>query len=170
LFSADDLGGLIARVCSLRTVAMAITFVPDAGDVLMCDFAGFQAPEMTKVRRVIVLSPRSRVTFPGTYLVVPVSKTPPSPPELHHCEFQPRSYQFFDQVESVWAKADMVTCVASHRLDRVRINGRYSRAQIRKEDLFLIRKAVLHALGMETWQQAEVIVRTKLIVQEDPAE
>ena len=64
----------------------------------------------------------------------------------------------------------MVTCVASHRLDRVRINGRYSRAQIRKEDLFLIRKAVLHALGMETWQQAEVIVRTKLIVQEDPAE
>jgi mRNA interferase MazF len=68
---------------------MAITFVPDAGDVLMCDFIGFIAPEMTKVRRVIVLSPRSRDVFPGTYLVVPVSKTPPSRPEPHHHEFRP---------------------------------------------------------------------------------
>jgi mRNA interferase MazF len=105
---------------------MAITFVPDAGDVLICDFDGFKAPEMTKVRRVVVLSPRSRVTFPGTYLVVPISKTPPSRPEPHHCEFKPRSYHFFDQTESVWAKADMVCCVAAHRLDRVKINGRYS--------------------------------------------
>src|SRR5450432_2925614 len=111
---------------------MAITFVPDAGDVLMCDFTGFIKPEMTKVRRVVILSPRSRVSFPGTYLVVPISRTPPSSPEPYHCEFKARSYQFFDQVESVWAKANMVTCVASHRLDRVRIDGRYSRAQIRK--------------------------------------
>lgn len=116
-----------------------------------------------------MLSPRSRVTFPGTYLVVPISKTPPSVREPHHCEFKPHSYHFFDQAESVWAKADMVTCVAAHRLDRVRINGRYSRAQIRKDDLLLVRKAVLHALGMETWQQAEVIVRTELIVRKDPA-
>jgi len=76
---------------------MAITFVPDSGDVLMCDFIGFIAPEMTKVRRVIVLSPRSRDVFPGTYLVVPVSKTPPSRPEPHHHEFRPRGYDFFDQ-------------------------------------------------------------------------
>ena len=141
---------------------MAITFVPDAGDVLMCDFTGFVAPEMTKIRRVVVLSPRSRVSFPGTYLVVPISKTPPAPPEPCHCEFKPRSYHFFDQAESVWAKANMVTCVAARRLDRVMVNGRYSRAQIRKEDLALIRKAVLHALGMETWQKAEVIVKTAL--------
>jgi|ERR1017187_7518602 uncharacterized protein YifN (PemK superfamily) len=141
---------------------MAIPFVPDAGDVLMCDFTGFVAPEMTKVRRVVVLSPRARRSFPGTYVVVPVSKTPPSPPEPHHCEFKPRSYHFFDQIESVWAKADMVTCVGAHRLDRVKVNGRYSRAQIRQEDLHMIRKAVLHALGMEAWQQAEVAVRTEL--------
>jgi mRNA-degrading endonuclease toxin of MazEF toxin-antitoxin module len=84
---------------------MAITFVPDAGDVLMCDFIGFIAPEMTKVRRVIVLSPRSRDVIPGTYLVVPVSKTPPSRPEPHHHEFPPRGYDFFDHGQSVWAKA-----------------------------------------------------------------
>jgi uncharacterized protein YifN (PemK superfamily) len=142
---------------------MAISFVPDAGDVLICDFSGFQAPEMTKVRRVVVLSPRSRVMFPGTYLVVPISKTPPSIKEPHHCEFKPRDYHFFDLIESVWAKADMLTCVASRRLDRVKINGRYSRAQIRKEDLVLVRKAVLHALGMETWKEAEVVANNSLL-------
>ncbi len=134
---------------------MAITFVPDAGDVLMCDFGGFIAPEMTKVRRVVILSPRSRVSFSGTLLVVPPSKTSPLPPQSHHCEFKPGSYHFFDRVESVWAKGDMITCVAARRLDRIRINGRYSRVQIRKVDLNLIRRAVLHALGMETWRQAE---------------
>ena len=118
---------------------MAITFVPDAGDVLMCDFIGFIAPEMTKVRRVIVLSPRSRDVFPGTYLVVPVSKTPPSQPEPHHHEFRPRGYDFFDHGQSVWAKADMVTCVGSHRLDRVMVNGRYTRCQIRKGNAISIR-------------------------------
>ena len=142
---------------------MAITFVPDAGDVLMCDFTGFVAPEMTKVRRVVVLSPRARRAFPGTYLVVPVSKTPPVPAEPHHHEFKARSYHFFDQVQSVWAKGDMVTCVGSHRLDRLMVNGRYTQCQIRKEDLQIIRKAVLHALGMETWQQAEITVKTGVI-------
>lgn len=142
---------------------LAIPFVPDAGDVLICDFAGFVAPEMTKIRRVIVLSPRARRNFPGTYLVVPVSKTAPQPQELHHCEFGPRSYPFFDQINCVWAKADMVTCVASRRLDRVMVNGRYSRAQIRKEDLQRLRKAVLHALGMEAWKQDEGIVKAALM-------
>ena len=145
---------------------MAITFVPDAGDVLMCYFGGFRAPEMTKVRLVVILSPRSRVSFPGTYLVVPISKTPPCPPEAQHCEFKPRSYHFFDQAESVWAKCDMVTTVASHRLDRVMVAGRYTRVQILKDDLKRIRRAVLHALGMENWQEAEIIVKTTVIASE----
>jgi uncharacterized protein YifN (PemK superfamily) len=135
-----------------------ITFVPDAGDVLMCDFAGFQPPEMTKTRRVVVMSPRSRTHFPSTYIVVPISKTTPAPAEKWHWEFRPHSYQFFDPVESVWALADMVTCVASHRLDRLRMNGRSFRAQIRKDDLQAIRKAVLAALGMSDWVQVECAV------------
>lgn len=142
---------------------MPISFIPDVGDVLMCDFSGFVPPEMTKVRKVIILSARPRRSFPGTLLVVPVSKTIPSPTEPHHHEFKPRSYEFFDPIESVWAKGDMVTCVAIHRLDRIMLNGRYSRARIRKEDLRLVRQAVLHALGMETWKQTEVFVKTALI-------
>jgi uncharacterized protein YifN (PemK superfamily) len=87
---------------------MAITFVPDAGDVLMCNFEGFCAPEMTKIRHVVVLSPRRRRTIPDTYLVVPISATQPASPEPCHCEFAPRSYHFFDEALPVWAKADMV--------------------------------------------------------------
>lgn len=132
---------------------MPLTIVPNAGDVLMCNFHGFQPPEMTKTRRVIVVSPRSRVYFPDTFLVVPVSKTPPTPPENHHCEFKPRAYGFFDPIESVWALANMVTCVKRQRLDRMWINGRFTQATIRKEDLLAVRKAVLCAMGMENWSQ-----------------
>ena len=56
----------------------------------------------------------------------------------------------------------MVTCVGSHRLDRVMVNGRYTRCQIRKRDLHLVRIAVLHALGMESWKQVEVEVKRAL--------
>jgi uncharacterized protein YifN (PemK superfamily) len=122
----------------------------------MCDFKGFVPPEMNKRRRVIVIQPRSRIYIPETYLVVPVSKTSPSPPASCHCEFKPRSYDFFDQTESVWALADKVTCVASWRLDRMQIHGKYYRAQIRRTDLTALRQAVLSACGMETWREVEI--------------
>jgi mRNA interferase MazF len=147
---------------------VAISFVPSPGHVLMCDFTGFLPPEMTKVRKVIVLSPRSRIYTPSTYLVVPTSMTPPSPAEACHCEFKPGSYDFFDRRESVWAKCDMVAHVAARRLDRVKINGRYTSPRIRSEDLARVRKCVLHAMGMERWietreESLEVIVNTTLI-------
>jgi mRNA interferase MazF len=128
---------------------MPLTIVPDAGDVLICDFnTGFKPPEMVKVRRVVV---------------VPISKTPPLTAMGCHCKFPPRSYEFFDPIESVWAKADLVTCVAHHRLDRVKINGRYSRAVIRRDDLQRVRRAVLHALGMESWREVETQVQAAQI-------
>lgn len=114
---------------------MAITFVPDAGDVLMCDFKGLQPPEIHKRRRVIVLSPRSRDHIPSTFLVVPISKTSPATPRSCHCEFKPRSYHFFDPAESVWALGDMVIHVASWRLDRMLMHGKHYRAQVRLKDL-----------------------------------
>ena len=77
-----------------------------------------------------------------------------------HCEFRPRSYDFFDPVETVWAKADMVTCVGRHRLDRVKISGRYTEARIHAKDLLRIRRSVLYALGMDNWEPAEIAVET----------
>ncbi len=116
---------------------------------------------MTKVRRVVILSPRSRTVLRGTYLVVPISKSAPCPAQDHHCEFRPGAYHFFDPVESVWAKADMVTCVAWARLDRVKMNGRFTGAQIRKADLVSIKKAVLYAMGMELWEELETFIQVR---------
>jgi uncharacterized protein YifN (PemK superfamily) len=53
---------------------MAIPFVPYAGDVLMCDFAGFVAPEMTKIRRVVILSPRARLDLGLYYMSNPFNR------------------------------------------------------------------------------------------------
>jgi uncharacterized protein YifN (PemK superfamily) len=40
---------------------MPIKFIPAQGMVLMCDFdSGFVPPEITKVRHVVVVSPRQR--------------------------------------------------------------------------------------------------------------
>ncbi len=139
---------------------MALTHVPDAGEVLMCDFDGFKKPEMVKVRRVVVLSPRARRGYPQTYIVVPLSKTAPDCIEKHHCAFGPRSYTFFHSSETVWAKADMVCCVARHRLDRLRFNGRYQSCDLRKDDLERIRGAVLSALGMQAWKKTADIAES----------
>ena len=144
---------------------MAITFVPDAGDVLMCDFDGFKPPEMTKKRQVVILSPRARRVNPDTYIVVPISTTPPATLLGCHCELRRGAYPCFDPV-TIWVKCDMVTCVAAHRLDRVKVAGRYNRVQIRRDDLARIRSAVLHGLGMESWKQVEVIVTTEVITQQ----
>ncbi len=142
---------------------MAITFVPSAGDVLMCDFNGFKPPEMIKLRPVLILSPRSRRAVPDTYMVVPTSRTPPAPVEGWHCQLKRGSYPCFDPSVPIWAKCDMVTCVAAHRLDRVKAAGRYNRVQIRRDDLARVRQALLHALGMETWKEVEIVVEAAVI-------
>jgi hypothetical protein len=49
----------------------------------------------------------------------------------------------------------MVVSVAAHRLDRVRVKGRYMRVQIRKADLSRVKQSLLHALGMESWLEVE---------------
>ena len=40
---------------------MTLGFHPNAGDIVICDYAtGFKPPEMVKVRPVVVISPRRR--------------------------------------------------------------------------------------------------------------
>ena len=61
---------------------MAINFVPERGRILMCDYARARVPpEMDKIRRCVVISPRSynarHGQNPGRCLVVPFSGTDP---------------------------------------------------------------------------------------------
>ena len=61
---------------------MALTFHPKPGTILMCDFsAGFKAPEMVKVRPVIVVSPK-RKHCSGLCTVVAISTVTPTTIEL----------------------------------------------------------------------------------------
>ena len=129
--------------------AMAISFHPDPGTILICDFStGFQPPEMVKIRPVVVISPRRRVGSALT--VVPLSSVPPVPLEPWHYLLPPGSYP--PARSDMWAKCDMVTTVSPARLDRVKtkINGDrvYQVFRLPDPGLDAIRAAVKAALGL----------------------
>ena len=125
---------------------MPITFHPHPGTVLICGFStGFQPPEMVKRRHVVVVSPRRR-HHSGLCLVVPFSTVAPDPVEAFHHRIPIGAYPFFDPLRDVWAKADMLTCVAFHRLDRGLLNGRYVAPGLQSHDFAAIQRAILAAL------------------------
>jgi mRNA interferase MazF len=129
---------------------MPITFHPKVGTVLMCDFStGFKAPEMVKIRPVVVVSRKhSQIA-----IVVPLSTVEPIPFEACHVEMSTDSLPKSLRHERCWAKCDMVSHVALSRLDRI-MDGKcpttgkrlYVAPQITSVDLELIRDALRHVL------------------------
>src|SRR5689334_4492255 len=91
------------------------TFVPRPGAVLLCDFTGHQPPEMTKVRPVVVISPRFRHRI-EVYAVVPLSTTSPRMRQPYHHRITAGTYPFFSPNVDVWAKAHLLVAVAPRRL------------------------------------------------------
>ena len=89
----------------------------------MCDFSGFQPPEMVKKRPVVVISPRlpnrSQIAT-----VVPISTTPP----LRFVPYAVRLSRNYrpdaDTDLACWAKCDMVMNIGLHRLDGFKIGRR----------------------------------------------
>ena len=128
---------------------MPLTFHPGAGAIVICDFStGFRAPEMVKVRPVVVISPRRRRGQLAT--VIPLSSTEPIPAEPWHLLIAPGVYP--PARGPMWAKADMVVTVALDRLDRVKVrdaqgNRAYHVYQLPAADMPALRAAVLAALG-----------------------
>jgi mRNA interferase MazF len=135
---------------------MALTYHPQPGEILLCNYStGFMAPEMVKIRPVVVVSPRLRHRD-NLVAVVPFSTTAPIPLEAYHCEIvlaRPLSAPF--DAPMMWAKCDMIATVALSRLDRFRAGrkrhsaGRmYVSGQLTPEQLSSVRKAVLCGLGL----------------------
>jgi len=97
---------------------MPLGFFPRAGQVFVCDFGSFEAPEMTKKRPVIVISPRLPYRS-EIVTIVPISTTAPK----HDLPFVVRLSQNYHPTEPrdmpTWAKCDMVTNLALHRLRAV---------------------------------------------------
>jgi mRNA interferase MazF len=126
---------------------MAIKFIPSTGMVLMCNFdTGFVPPEMTKIRHVVIISPRYR-RYNGTCLVVPFSTVAPNPVEPFHYRIPANKYTFFKKDTDIWVKGDLVSHIAVSRLDRVLCDGKYSSPSLNPDDLKCIQLAVWNALG-----------------------
>lgn len=133
---------------------MPLKFHLAPGMVLMCDFTvGFKPPEITKLRPVVVISPRSRRSKP-LCTVVPLSTVAPKPIEpFHHC-MDPRSLPRRLARKENWAKCDMLYTVSLRRLDRIVIgkerSGKpiYATVSVTADDLEAIRRGVRIALGM----------------------
>lgn len=144
---------------------MPITFTPQLGMVLMCDFGpNSMPPEMSKIRQVVVVSPRrKRGSGWGSCIVVPFSTVAPNPTEPYHYCIQANKYRFFRKDTEVWAKGDMATHVSFGRLDRVFCDGRYASPLLNPEDLSAIQKLVWEAMGRPSVENNEV---TEEIVEE----
>lgn len=123
-----------------------ISFIPERGHILLCDFdMATVPPEMRKVRRVVVMSPRS-YNRAGRCVVVPFSATPSRQPNMAHVSFEAGSYRSLSV--PVWAICDAITHVSFARLDRVNVGGRFMAETMTLEHLALIEVATKHALGM----------------------
>ena len=137
---------------------MALSYYPSPGEIVLCDYGtGFVAPEMVKLRPVVIVSPRLRKRG-NLVTVVPLSTTAPNPAESHHCSLTlavplPRPYNAPD----MWAKCDMFATVALSRLDRFR-DGRnagggsrkFTTGKVTSEQLVAIRRAMLCGLGLHS--------------------
>ena len=127
---------------------MPITFFPRAGQMFMCDFSGFQPPEMVKVRPVVVISPK--LPFRSEIVtIVPISLTPPA----HDLPYVYKLSKNYHPAEAgtldCWAKADMVANLGRHRLDGFKVGRRqWFVPELLPVDLQGVRNAVLHGLGM----------------------
>ncbi len=134
---------------------MSITFVPERGAILICDFARASvAPEMTKTRRVVVVSPKARNhrhgTGPGVALVIPLSTSAPNSVEA--CDVLLSAGIYRSVTKDAWAKCGAVTMVSHERLDRVRIyragKPAYIVEGLSPADMARIEAGLRHALGI----------------------
>ena len=134
---------------------MTITFAPDRGSILICDFdRATVPPEMAKVRRVVVVSPTTRNhrhgIGPGLALVVPFSAT--APHTIEPCDVSIPAGAYRSLTMLVWAKCGAVTLVSHDRLDRVRIyrSGKpaFIVERLTGTDLMRVEAGLRYALGL----------------------
>jgi uncharacterized protein YifN (PemK superfamily) len=132
---------------------MALPFAANPGDVLFCHYPepyaeNFHPPEMTKVRRVVVLSPRNRLQRVNTLVVVPISLTVPPIKQAFHYELEDR-YPFLHATMPLWIKGDMIGHVSTDRLRAFRDgSGRAVRRVLSPRDLGGARGAAAAAAGI----------------------
>ncbi|WP_155740060.1 type II toxin-antitoxin system PemK/MazF family toxin [Pandoraea pnomenusa] len=97
---------------------MPLPYHPKRGEVLVCDFStGFRAPEMVKIRPVIVMSSKESHSR-RLCTVVPISTTSPKPVKSWHHNLLPFAIPGWECADPMWAKCDMVQTVSFDRLNK----------------------------------------------------
>lgn len=136
---------------------MALTFHPQPGTILMCDFSsGFKPPEMVKRRPVVVISPKMK-RCSGLCTVVALSTVQPSPLENWHYQLPlgslPQKGQF--QAKDSWVKGDMVYRVSFDRLNLIQIGKepgtgkrQYFKQRLGRGQMQRVYACLLHGLNL----------------------
>ena len=124
-----------------------LPFHPRAGQVLIADFKDFVEPEITKLRPVVVISPR--LPHRGALVtIVPLSTKPPrhKVPYVHRLA---KNYTpWVPPSLPSWAICDLVMNFGLHRLSAFKIDRRkFHTPEVSPDDLKGIRAAVLAGLG-----------------------
>ncbi|PWE47947.1 type II toxin-antitoxin system PemK/MazF family toxin [Pseudomonas prosekii] len=127
---------------------MPLLYQPREGSVLICDFRGYEIPEMIKVRPVVVI--RKHRTNNLLVTVVPLSTTAPDYFLDHHLKL---ASHLHGASPVCWAKCDMVATVSLSRLDRIKSRDRrgkpfYSISQLETDEFAAVKAAVRSALGL----------------------
>lgn len=127
--------------------SQGLPFQPELGQILICDFDGFEPPEMTKKRPVIVVSPKPRITKP-LCIVVALSTKKPNPVMPFHHKLPDKTIPFKEAKET-WVKCDMVYTVSLKRLSRIKIGHHGSVSpRLPQPQISKIQQCLLHSLGM----------------------
>ena len=118
---------------------MTLLYQPKEGSVLICDFRGYEVPEIIKIRPVIVI--RRHRTNKLLVTVVPLSTTAPQTVLAHHLQLESH-LQGASPV--CWAKCDIVATVSLGRLDRIKRKDRpgkrtYKIAELSSEQFLAVK-------------------------------
>lgn len=125
---------------------MALKFQPRERCVLMCDFRGYEEPEIIKKRPVVVIARHKHNSKLVT--VVPISSTQPLVITPYHYAFPKNPLPDKPHI-ACWAKCDLLATVSIARLDRYKPSyGERCVPEITEADFVEIRKAVAYALRL----------------------
>jgi uncharacterized protein YifN (PemK superfamily) len=126
---------------------MPINFYPAPGMVLICDFRGTIAPEICKIRPVVVISAPVARRY-GLSTIVPLSTSRPRP--VRHYHILLRNPPLSSAGVEVWAKCDLVMSVSHSRLSRVRVREhRFEILWVTTAELKEIRLAAARSFGVD---------------------
>lgn len=131
----------------------SLPYHPQAGEVLRCDYRDLIDPEMSKVRFVVVVSPKF-LNRPNLCTVVPLSTTAPLHTMGYHVMLDKDPHPNGKPGVVVWAKCDMLMTVSFARLtahfDGRRADGKrnYVNLSVSAKELGQIRQGVLYSLGL----------------------